>query len=73
MQIYDVEDSDLTAISLQNWIIYSKFRLVYVVFKSDEKADGGMEQGIFVKYSAIKTGKVLRNEAIGVQSGCCRV
>ena len=57
MQIYDVDDSDLTAISLQWWIIYSKFRFVYVVFKSDEKVDGGAEQGIYVYYSAIKTGR----------------
>lgn len=73
VQIYDVGDSDLTAISLQSWKIYSKFRSVYVVFKSDEKVDGGVEQGIFVNYSAIKTGKVLGNEGLGEQSGCCRV
>lgn len=73
VQIYDMEDSDLTTISLQSWKIYSKFRSVYVVFKSDEKVDGGVEQGIFVNYSAIKTGKVLGNEGLGEQSGCCRV
>lgn len=70
VQIYDVEDSNLTAISLQSWKIYSKFRFVYVVFKSDDKADGGVEQGIFVNYSAIKTGKVLGNEGIRDQNGC---
>ena len=57
VQIYDVDDSGLTAISLQWWIIYSKFRFVYVVFEIDEKAVGGVEQGIFVHYSAIKTGR----------------
>lgn len=73
VHIYDVEDSDLTAISLGYWIIYSKFRFVYVVFKSDAKADGDVQPGIFVIYSAIKTGKGLRNEAIGEQSACGRI
>ena len=74
VQIYDVEDSDLTAISLEYWIIYSKFRFVYVVlFKSDAKVDGDVQRGVFVIYSAIKTGKGLRNEGVGEQSTCGRV
>ena len=56
VKIYDVDDTDLTLIDLQWWKIYSKFRFVYVVFKNDKEVDGGPEQGIFVKYSAVKTG-----------------
>ena len=60
VKIYDVDRTELTLIDLQSWKIYSKFRFVYVVFKSDENVHGGSDQGIFVNYSAIKTGNLLR-------------
>ena len=56
VKIFDVGDTDITRINLQSWKIYSKFRIVYVVIKNDKEVDGGPEQGVFIKYSAVKTG-----------------
>lgn len=49
---------ELTPIALpeSNWKIYSKFRFVYVVFKSDDETNEYWEKGVSVKYSAINTG-----------------
>ena len=58
LEVYDVNGYELTPIALpeHNGKIYSKFRFVYVVFKSDDETDEYWEKGISVKYSAINTG-----------------
>ena len=58
-EVFDVEGSELIPIQIpedNGEKIYSKFRMVYVVFKSDNETTI-YKNGIFAKYSAIKTGK----------------
>ena len=60
VEVYNVEGSELSAINrdfkyFQN-TVYSKFREVYVLFKSDDQRRS-IERGIFVSYTAIKIGK----------------
>ena len=56
-----MEGSELSTISLDFYrykdtdSVYSKFRKVYVLFKSDDQPS--LETGIFVSYTAIKIGK----------------
>ena len=60
LEVFDVDGSKFTPISIPGTYggkIYSKFRSVYVEFKSDDVVVGNSDKGIFVKYSAIKTGK----------------
>ena len=61
VEVYDVDGSELTAIALfprlPAYKLYSRSRYVYVVFTTDDKVDGPLERGIFVKYSAVKTGE----------------
>ena len=58
LEVYDVDGYEQTPIALpeRNGKIYSKFRSVYVVFKSDDETDEYWEKGISVKYSAVNTG-----------------
>lgn len=58
LEVYDVDGFELTPIALpeRNGKIYSKFRFVYVVFKSDDETNEYWEKGISVKYSGINTG-----------------
>ena len=56
LEVYDVEGSELSLIA-PSQKIYSKSRFVYVVFKSDYKVDPYWKSGIFVKYTAVRTGK----------------
>lgn len=66
VEVYDVDGSELTDISLNlNYnkatdTVYSKFRSLYVVFKSDDKPRTALwaEEGIFVSYTAIEIGKI---------------
>ncbi len=60
VEVFDVDGSELTPIAIpesNGGKIYSKFRSVYVVFKSDDVAELNNRNGISVKYSAVKTGK----------------
>lgn len=67
VRVYDVDGSELgAAISVDlddrtyTGTVYSKFRRVYVLFKSDLKPQESLdfEQGMFVIYTAIKPGKL---------------
>ena len=66
MEVYDVEGSEHSVInlrlsnpSLDTDTFYSKFRTLYVLFKSDDKLQTSLtEKGIFVSYTAIGTGKL---------------
>ena len=62
---------ELTPIALpgRNGKIYSKFRFVYVVFKSDEETDEYWEKGISVKYSAINTGNTFDADSVKGEGG----
>ena len=61
VEVYDVDGSELSAISLDfnnlknTDTVYSKFRKVYILFKSDDQPSS--QEGIFVSYTAIKIGK----------------
>ena len=60
VEVYDVDGSELSAINrhfkyFEN-TVYSKFRKVYVLFKSGDQRRP-MERGISVSYTAIKIGK----------------
>ena len=62
VEVYDVEGSELSVISLHLrteslfvTTIYSKFRSLYVLFKSGNKPETDTK-GISVSYAAIKTG-----------------
>ena len=52
-----MDGSELRAINLDYTdTVYSKFRKVYVLFKSDDQSHSS-EMGIFVSYTAMKIGK----------------
>ncbi|KAL9973802.1 hypothetical protein ACROYT_G020305 [Oculina patagonica] len=58
VEVFDVDGSELTPIAIpesNGRKIFSKFRSVYVVFKSDDVAEFNNRNGISVKYSAIET------------------
>lgn len=64
VEAYNVEGSELSAISLDfdnsknTDTLYSKFRKLYVLFKSDDQPQTNpLEEGIFVSYTAMKIGK----------------
>ena len=61
VEVFDVDGSELIPVALSRWNdCYSKFRSVYVVFKSDQWAlTKNQEMGIFVQYSAVRKGKAL--------------
>lgn len=59
-----MDGSELSAISLDfdnsknTDTLYSKFRKLYVLFKSDDQPQTNpLEEGIFVSYTAMKIGK----------------
>ena len=57
VEVYNVDGSELSAISLDYTdTVYSKFRNVYVLFKSDDQPHSS-EKGIFFSYTAMKIGK----------------
>ena len=63
MEVYDVEESQHSIVGLRLHdrspkTIYSKFRSLYVLFKSDDKPQAISEKGIFVYYTAISPGRV---------------
>ena len=70
VEVFDVDGSVLTPISVpgrDGGKIYSKHRFVYVVFKSDDKVDMFYNKGIFVNYSAIKTGNTIMGYGEGTE------
>ena len=57
VEVYDVEGSELSAISFDyKDTVFSKFHKVYVLFKSDDQPQSS-EKGISVSYTAMKIGK----------------
>ena len=62
VEVYDVDGSELSAITIDfnpyenTDTVYSKFHKVYVLFKSDDQPQI-FSKGIFVSYTAMKTGK----------------
>ena len=66
VEVYDVGESEHSVISLRlsnpspdTDTFYSKFRSLYVLFKSDDNPQTSLtEKGIFVSYTAIGTGKL---------------
>ena len=68
MEVYDVDGSELSANSLRlsnphanTDTIYSKFRSLYILFKSDSHPQGRSlsESGIKVLYTAFETGETI--------------
>ncbi|KAL9973791.1 hypothetical protein ACROYT_G020293 [Oculina patagonica] len=60
VEVYDADGSELSLVSVyggslnrKTATVYSKFRRLYVLFKSDDEKNGIMEEGLFVSYTAI--------------------
>ena len=68
-----MDGSELSAmnLNLKYWknadTVYSKFRGVYVLFKSDDQRHS-LESGIFVSYAAVKMGKT---DHVSSSCDCC--